>query len=89
MPDADLSSIVPPDAAWVKLHFEMFPKSPGARLIARVGSDSIPDKFTVIRGNSGDVFIKLGPNRKISYQFPVNIELKLKVTAYKKIQSRD
>jgi hypothetical protein len=49
MPDVDLSSVVPADARWVKLHYEMTPVKPGAELIARVWS-GILDQAEVIKG---------------------------------------
>ena len=82
MPDADLSSVIPPDAIWVKLHYEMRAKKSGADLIARVWSGSLDDAV-VIKGESGDVFVKLLTPQKLSYQAPVTVELKLKVMAYK------
>ena len=86
MPDVDLSSAVPPTARWVKIHYEIKAKTPGANLIARVWSGGLDDAV-VIKGQSGDVFVKLNAPQKISYQFPVNVELKLKVTAYKDTDS--
>jgi hypothetical protein len=83
MPEADLSAGVPPGALWVKLHYEMRPKKPGAELIARLWSGPSPDGAEVIRGESGDVFIKLVRPQKLSYQCPVTVELKIKVTAFK------
>ena len=84
MPEADLSPVVPPSAVWVKIHYEMRPKKPGANLIARLWSGGpVPEDAVVIKGESGDVFIKLKTPQKLSYQNPVNIELKLKVVAYK------
>lgn len=82
MPDADLSSAVPREALWVKLHYEIHPRKPGAELIARVWSGGLDDAV-VIKGESGDVFVKLLVPQKISYQAPVTVELKLKVVAYK------
>jgi hypothetical protein len=82
MPDADLSSAVPREALWVKLHYEIRPRKPGADLIARVWSGRLDDAV-VIKGESGDVFVKLLAPQKISYQAPVTVELKLKVVAYK------
>jgi hypothetical protein len=37
----------------------------------------------VIHGEQGDAFIKLDEPQKLSYQRPVNVELKLKVVAFK------
>lgn len=88
MPEADLSSVIPRDAVWVKLHYEISPKKPGADLIARVWSGSLDDAV-VIRGESGDVFVKLLKPQKVSYQAPVTVSLKLKVLAYKAPEDGD
>ncbi len=82
MPEVDLSPAVPPTARWIKLHYEMKPRKPGARLIARVWSGPLDDAV-VIRGGSGDVFLPLKAPQRLSYQHPVTVQLKLKVTAYK------
>jgi hypothetical protein len=88
MPDADLSQVVPQDATWVKLHYEILPKKPGAELIARVWSGTLDDAV-VIRGEAGDVFVKLRTPQKISYQAPVTVSLKLKILAYKASEGPD
>lgn len=82
MPEVDLSAVVPPNASWVKLHFEMKALKPEAQLIARIWSGALDDAV-VIKGESGDAFVKLNVPQKISYQRPVTIELQLKVMAYK------
>lgn len=82
MPEVDLSPAVPPTARWVKLHYEMKPRKPGAQLIARIWSGPLDDAV-VIRGESGDVFVPLNVPQKLSYQHPVTVRLTLKVTAYK------
>lgn len=82
MPEADISPVVPPDATWVKLHYMMTPKREGADLIARVWSGALDDAV-VIKGPEGDVFVKLGVPQRLSYQAPVTVDLKLKVTAFK------
>ena len=83
MTDVDLSAAVPPSARWVKLRYEIRPRAPGARLIARVWSGPRMADPVVIQGASGDVFVRLTTPQKISYQRPVNVDLSLKVTAYK------
>jgi len=82
MPNIDLSLQVPAEARWVKIQFAMSPLKPGADLIARLWSGSLDDAV-VIKGPSGDAFVKLDAPQKLSYQRPVNVELKLKVVAYK------
>ena len=82
MPEVDLSKAVAEDARWVKIHFEITPLKPDAQLIARVWSGTMDDAV-VIKGESGEAFVKLEKPQRISYQRPVNVELKLKVLAYK------
>jgi hypothetical protein len=82
MPEVDLSKAVPETARWVKIHFEMKPKKSGAQLIARVWSGALDDAV-VIKGESGDAFVRLDKPQRLSYQAPVTVDLKLKVTAYK------
>jgi hypothetical protein len=82
MPEIDLSDRIPPSARWVKIRFEMKPLKPEAQLIARLWSGSMDDAV-VVRGESGDAFLKLDKPQALSYQRPVNVELKLKVVAYK------
>lgn len=77
-----MSATIPSQATWVKVHFEMTPRKEGADLIARIWSGSLDDAV-VIKGSSGDAFVKLTKPQTISYQRPVTVELKLKVTAYK------
>ena len=86
MPEVDLSPVVPVTARWVKLHYEIHPRKSGAQLIARLWSDTFLKDPTVIRGESGDVFVKLNLPQKIFYQHPVTVTLKLKVTGYKDTQ---
>jgi hypothetical protein len=85
MPEVDLSGKVPADARWLKLRYEMKPLKEKAELIARVWSGSMDDAV-VIKGPSGDAFLKLGVPQKLSYQRPVTVELKLKVVAYKVVE---
>lgn len=82
MPEVDLSDKVPVEARWIKLHYKMSPLKPAAQLIARVWSGNMDDAV-VIKGESGDAFVKLGVPQKFSYQRPVNVELNLKLTAFK------
>ncbi|MFN0118832.1 MAG: hypothetical protein ACKVQC_11150 [Elusimicrobiota bacterium] len=82
MPEVDLSKKIPGNATWLKLHYEMKPLKEGANLIARVWSGNL-DEAVVIKGNSGEAFIKLNKPQMISYQRPVNIELSMKVMAFK------
>jgi hypothetical protein len=82
MPDVDLSSMIPAGCSWVKVHYEMKPAKPGADLIARVWS-GVLDEAVVIKGASGDAFVKLNKPQTISYQRPVTVQLELKVVGYK------
>jgi hypothetical protein len=82
MPDVDLSSKIPPKARWIKVHYEMKPVKPGAELIARLWS-GILDEAIVIKGESGDAFVKLNKPQTLSYQRPVTVELDLKIVGYK------
>lgn len=82
MPELDLSNQIPESARWIKVRFEMKPLKPQAELIARLWSGSMDDAL-VIRGESGDAFLKLDKPQKLSYQRPVTVELKLKIVAYK------
>jgi hypothetical protein len=84
MPEVDLSAQVPPHASWIKVQFAMSPLKPDANLIARLWSGSMDDAV-VIKGPTGDAFVKLGKPQKLSYQRPVNVDLQLKVVAYKSV----
>ncbi len=77
-----MSNQIPPDARWLKLRYEMKAEKPGAELIARLWSGKL-DEAVVIKGESGDAFVRLDVPQKVSYQRPVGVELKLKVIAYK------
>lgn len=83
MPEVDLSTAVPPSASWVKLHYELAPRKEGADLIARLCPTPGMKEAVVIRGAVGDVFVKLKVPQKLYFQHPVNVQMKLKVTAYK------
>ncbi len=82
MPDVDLTTMIPAGATWVKLRYKMKPAKPGADLIARVWS-GVLDEAVVIKGESGDAFIKINKPNTISYQRPVTVQLELKVVGYK------
>jgi hypothetical protein len=88
MPEIDLSEKIPPTARWVKLRYELKALKPEAQLIARLWSGSLDDAV-VIKGESGDAFLRLDKPQKVSYQRPVNVELKLKVVAYKDLGSEE
>jgi hypothetical protein len=81
MPETDLSPVVPPDATWAKMHYQLEPTTPGAELTARLwsgGGDAV-----TIKGPSGEVFIRLRQPQRLSYSKPNGVILKLKVVAYK------
>ena len=82
MPEVDLSAQIPASARWLKLRYEMKTGKVGANLIARIWSGNV-DEAVVIKGESGDTFVRLEVPQKIWYQRPVGIDLKLKVIAYK------
>ncbi len=82
MPDIDLSPQIPASATWIKVHYKMKAEKPGAELIARLWSGAL-DEAVVIRGASGDAFVKLNRPQKLSYQRPVTVELDVKIVAYK------
>jgi len=82
MPDIDLSKVIPPAAQWIKLHYNMTAKKEGADLIARVWSGKMEDA-QVIKGPSGDLFVRIDHPQRVSYQRPVTVDLQLKVVAYK------
>ena len=84
MAEVDLSKAVPKEAQWIKVHYEIKPKKPGADLIARIWSgEQIDEDTVVIKGPSGDAFVKMKIPQKLYYEFPVTVDLSLKVTAYK------
>lgn len=87
MPNVDLSERIPPEARWLKVHFEMTALKPGAELIGRIWS-GLMDEAVVIKGAAGDAFIKMNTPQKISYQKPVNVDLKLRVVAYKVVEDQ-
>ena len=82
MADADLSPVVPPTARWVKLQFQLKGKTPGARLTARVWSGA-PEGAVVLNGPEGFAFVRLAAPQRLSYQAPAEVELKLKVVAFR------
>jgi len=83
MPVIDLSGGVPPEARWIKVHYEMKPKGEPVELVARLWSAASMDDAAIIRGNSGDVFVRLDIPQKLSFQKPEHVDLSLKVVAYK------
>ncbi len=82
MPEVDLSEQIPADARWLKIRYKISPKKAGANLIARMWSGNL-DEAVVIKGPEGDAFVKLNVPQKLWYQHPVNVDLKLKVVAFK------
>ncbi len=82
MPETDLSPVVPPDATWAKIRYEIAAASPGAILTARLWSGPLDDAVT-IKGPSGEVFIRLKQPQRLSYSKPNGVSLKMKVVAYK------
>lgn len=85
MPEVDLSQQIPATARWLKVRYEITPKKVGANLIARLWSGNL-DEAVVIKGPAGEAFIKLNVPQKIWFQRPVNVDLKLKVVAYKDVE---
>jgi hypothetical protein len=73
---------VPPSAGWVRIHYEMKAKEPNARLIARLWSGALDDAV-VIEGPDGDATVHLIKPQWMSFQVPTNVDLKMKVTAYR------
>jgi hypothetical protein len=45
------------------------------------------DQAVVIKGESGEAFVKLNKPQVLSYQRPVTVSLQLKVTGYKEAES--
>ncbi|MBL0349334.1 MAG: hypothetical protein IPP68_03020 [Elusimicrobia bacterium] len=82
MPDADLSPAVPPTARWVKLQYQLKAKTPGARLTARVWSGAA-EGAVALQGPEGFAFVRLSVPQRLSYQAPADVEIKLKVIAFK------
>ena len=82
MPEIDLSGQIPKSATWIKVHYEMKSMKPDGELIARLWSGAL-DEAVVIKGGSGDAFVKLNNPQKLSYQRPVTVELQVKIVAYK------
>ena len=88
MPEVDLSSQIPHNARWIKVRYEMTPLKEGATLISRVWSGSLDDAV-VIKGESGEAFVRLDVPQKLWYQRPVTLNLKLKVVAYKVVDQEE
>lgn len=82
MADVNLSEKIPPNARWVKLRFEMKRLLPAAQLKARVWSGA-EEGAVILEGESGDAFVKLDRPQTLSYQKTPDVDLKLKVVAYK------
>ena len=82
MPEVDLSSQIPVEARWIKIHYGMKSTKEGADLIARLWSGNLDDAV-VIKGSEGDAFVKLEVAQKLWYQRPVGVDLQLKVVAFK------
>ncbi|MCG3206118.1 MAG: hypothetical protein KCHDKBKB_02845 [Elusimicrobia bacterium] len=85
MPEVDLTKLVPPQARWIKVRFDMKPIKAGANLIARLWSGSLDDAV-VIKGSEGEAFVRLDVPQKVWYQRPVGVDLKLKIVAYKVVE---
>ena len=82
MPFVDLSQGIPLGAGWIKVHFRMRPLKAGEPLVARIWSGN-PANAVTIKGESGDVFVKLEVPQTLSYDRSPAVDLSLKVTAYK------
>jgi hypothetical protein len=82
MGELDLTDRIPADATLLKVWYEMRPLVEGAELIARIWSGA-PNDAVVIRGDSGEAIVHLGVPQRLWYQRPININLKLKLLAYK------
>lgn len=82
MPDADLSAAVPPGARWVKVQYRLTAKNSNTELAARLWSGD-PSSAVTVRGESGFAFVRLGAPQRLSYAYPVGVELRLKVVAFK------
>lgn len=82
MPDTDLSPVVPPDATWAKIRYEMDATQSEVELTARLWSGPMDDAAT-IKGPTGEVLIRLRRPQRLSYSKPDGVALKLKVVAFK------
>lgn len=82
MPFVDLSQGIPVAAKWIKVRFSIRTKKAGEPLVARIWSGS-PAKAVVVKGPSGDAFIRLEVPQTLSYDHADGIDLSLKVVAYK------
>jgi hypothetical protein len=82
VPFVDLSQGIPVGARWIKVRFSMRTRKPGEPLAARLWSGD-PAKAVVIKGGSGDAFVKLEVPQTLSYENADGIDLSLKVVAYK------
>lgn len=82
MPFVDLSQGIPAGARWIKIRFSMRTKTPDEPLAAKLWSGD-PSKAVVIKGRSGDAFVKLEVPQTLSYEHAAGVELSMKVVAYK------
>lgn len=82
MPFVDLSQGIPAEARWIKVRFSIRTKKAGEPLTARIWSGN-PSKAVVVKGPSGDAFVKLEVAQTLSYEHADGIDLSLKVVAYK------
>lgn len=83
MPEFALASQIPTNARWIKIHYQIRTLAPDAELVAQLWSGPMPENPVVLRGESGDAFVRLDKPQSLSYQHAPNVELRLKVTAYK------
>lgn len=82
MPFVDLSQGIPVGARWIKVRFSMRSQKAGEPLLARIWSGD-PSKAVVVKGASGDAFVKLEVPQTLSYEHAPGLDLSLKVVAYK------
>lgn len=82
MPFVDLSQGVPASATWIKVRYSMRTRKPGEPLVARLWSGD-PSTAVIVKGPSGDAFVKLEIPQTLSYDRSDAVDLSLKVVAYK------
>ena len=82
MPFVDLSQGIPVSAKWIKVRFSIRTRKPAEPLTARIWSGN-PGKAVVVKGASGDAFIRLEVPQTLSYDHADGLDLSLKVVAYK------
>jgi hypothetical protein len=78
----DLSQAVPVGARWIKVRYIIRSRHPAEPLTAKMWSGD-PAKAVVIKGPSGDAFVRLEVPQTLSYEHAPGVELSLKVVAYK------